>query len=135
LRPYYPLWSDARRETESHVMKWLGKHEIKWEVVFEIWAGHERPRIPLTTPIFEDKTPLEYLTDKTSRYRNASIIVYAHGKSLGQFSKDHKVNQISTEMIKEARENSIIQQQRSERKELLKDCSSLIEAVEKKIVL
>lgn len=131
LEPYRVLSSVARFETESHLMKGGG-----YEVHFEVWAGGNAIfQIPMIEPIFQDKSPLDFLREKMERYQNVSIIVYVKNKSEGHFSSEHRIHQISTDILLKVREDPRIQEQRREREYLMKECNSLIESIEKEIVL
>lgn len=136
LPRYVALLSDARRETESYIMKGLSKHEKEWEVTFGIWiAGKQSHIISLIEPIFKDRGPLDFLIERTGSYENASIIVYVRGKSEGVFSKEHRIHKISMEILEEVRKDPLVIKQRRERENLLNECNSLIESLGKEIVL
>jgi len=131
LDPYTVLSSMAHYETESHLMTGGGM-----EVMFEVHAGGDAIfQMPMIEPIFKDKTPLDFLAEKVERYQNASMIVYVKGKSEGLFSSEHRIHQISIDILTKVREDPSVQRQRKEREYLIKECTSLIESIEKEIVL
>lgn len=136
LTPYPDLLSRALNETNFHTSMELGKHEIKKDVRFSVFFGNsEIFTIPMTDIIFKDKTPLDYLTERTRPYKNASIIVYVDSNSEGKFSSEHRMQQISKDILVRVREDPSVKEQREEREYLLKECASLIEAIEKEVVL
>lgn len=135
LQPYAALLFGARRETEVYIARGLGGHEIDKEVVFQIWFAQPTLSIPIIDPIFNNKTPLDFLTEKTVGYSEFSIIVYVGGKSEGRFSSEHKIHQISKEILEEVGKDPKVREQRKERELLLKECNLLIESIRKEIVL
>ena len=136
LHPYAILLSDARRETETHVGRGLSNYEIKGQVTFVVFAGGgELFRIPMIEPIFADKSPLDFLEEKVGKYQADMLIVYVKNKSEGHFSSDHRIHQISMDILTKVREDPSVQRQRKEREYLIKECNSLIESLEKKFAL
>ena len=136
LTRYSFLLSQAHHETEFHISMGLSKHEIKAEVIFAIWSGGQEVfRFPLREPIFRDKTPLDFLNEKAKLYPNTSMIVYVGNKSEGKFSNEHRIHHISKEILTSVRKDATVQQFRRERKVLLKECTSLLEAIENEFVL
>jgi hypothetical protein len=137
--PHYTiLWSLARKKTDFHISIVQRKHKIERDIKFNLWVGEGAKEIFIVTmeePIFEDKTPLDYLTERARRYTNTSMMVHVGQKSEGAFSKEHRVHQISLEILAKVREDASVQEQREERKRLLEECSSLVELIEKEIVL
>lgn len=133
--PYTDLFIVARQQVDYHTKMELENYGIK-EVLFIILLGNrEILRTSITYPIFEDKTPLEYQTEKTKQYKNTSMTVWM-GKELEEpFSNEHKINRISKEVLMKVREDPSVQEQRKEREYLINECKSLIESIEKKIVL
>jgi len=132
---YATLVHEARSATEVYINRDLAKHEIGREVLFQIWAGGQVLSVPIMEPIFCDKTPFDFLTEKGREYGKFRIIVYVGNKSEGEFSNEHKINQISKSILEEVRKESLVQEQRREREHLLKECTSLIELVRQEIVL
>ena len=136
IYPYSTLLNTARGEAQIHVKRDLNKHEIEQEVSFDLRSGTQDIfRVAMIRPIFRDKTPFDFLTEKGRLYRDTHIIVYVGTKSEGLFSSEHRIHQISMDILKEVREDPLVQEQRREREHLLKECNSLIESIEKKIVL
>lgn len=134
LVPYADLCKHARRETETHILKEFGKHKITKGVRFEVWLGGNVILSPsIVDIIFSDKTPLEYIAEKVSSY--ARPIVYVNNKSEGILSSEHRIHQISMDILPKVREDLSVQEQRREREYLIKECNSLIESTEKQIVL
>lgn len=131
LEPYHVLLIVAQRETESHLMR--GKvHNVR----FDVWAGGDTIfQMPMIEPIFQDKTPLDFLAEKVGRYQDVSMIVYINNKSEGRFSSEHRIHQISMDILTKVREDPTVQRQRREREYLLDSCDMLIKSVEKKIIL
>ena len=135
--PYAILLRDARRETETHILRGLSDHEIKGKVRFDVFsAGDTLFSIPMIEPIFANKRPLDYIEEKVRRYQPVSmIIVYVKNKSEGRFSKDHRIHKISDDILNKVREDTTVRRQRKEREDLIKECNSLIESIGKEIVL
>lgn len=136
LPPYAALLKEARREVESLTGRCLSEHGISGNIRFEVWAGGETIKWgDLIDTILEDKTPLQFLVEEARHYKNFSMIVYVGNVSEGNFSEEHRMHRISLEILEEARKDPTVQEQRREREVLLKQCNSLIESTEKKIVL
>lgn len=136
LSPYSALLNEACRETETHIGRGLGKHKIEGVVRFVIWSGgREIFSFPIIEPVFEGKSPLDFLTERAEQYRNTSLIIYVGRDSEGRFSKEHRIHQISLDILKEVRKDPTVQEQRRERELLLKECNELIEAIKEEIVL
>jgi hypothetical protein len=136
LPPYSALLNEASSETEIYIGRGLKKHKIEGGVRFVIWSGsREIFSYPLTDPVFEDKSPLDFLTKRAEPYRNTFVIVYVGRDSEGRFSKEHRIHQISLDILKKTRKDPTVQKQRRERELLLKECNELIEAIKEKIVL
>ena len=135
LEPYSALVHAARRETETHILRGLRKLEIDRRVRFDIWVGGKRINVPIIDPIFRGKTPLDFLTEKVRGFRKFSLTVYVGNKTEGRFSSEHRIHQISKDILKEASENPTIQEQRRERVRLIQECNSLFGEIEKKVVL
>jgi hypothetical protein len=136
LPPYTALLKEARREVESLTGRCLAEHGISENIRFYIWAGGETVEWvdPIDT-ILKDKTPLQFLSEEARPYKNFSMIVYVGNASEGHFSEEHRIHPISLKILEEARKDPTVQEQRREREVLLKQCNSLIESTEKKIVL
>lgn len=136
LSPYSALLNEAHRETETHIGRGLTKHKIEGGVRFVVWSGGREIFIfPIIEPVFEGKSPLDFLTERAEPYRNTSLIVSVGGKSEGQLSKEHRVHQISVDILEEIKKDPTVQEQRRERELLLKECNELIEAIKEEIVL
>jgi len=136
LSPYAALLKEAHREAESHMGRCLTKHEISGQIRFDIWAGGEMMySIGILNCIFEDKTPLQFLTEEARPYKNFLMVVCVGNDSEGKFSEEHRIHRISLEILEEVRKDPTVQEQRREREVLLKQCNSLIESTEKEIVL
>jgi len=135
LPPYAALLKEARREVESRTGRCLAEHGTG-NIRFEIWAGGETVKwVDIIDTIFEDKTPLQFLSEEARPYKNFSVIIYVGNASEGHFSEEHRMHRISLEILEEVRKDPTVQEQRREREVLLKQCNSLIESIEKKIVL
>jgi len=133
---YMALWKEAYRETETYILRRLGKHEIKGEITFRISsAGRDEYIISLKEPIFRDMIPLDFLTEKARPYTNPHVIVYVREKSEGTFTNEHRIHQISLNILREVREDSLVQEYRREKEHLLKECQALRESIEKLLVL
>jgi hypothetical protein len=136
LPPYAALLKEARREVESRTGRCLAEHGISGNIRFEIWAGGETIKYTdVIATILKDKTPLQFLSEEARPYKNFSMIVYVGNASEGNFSEEHRMHRISLEILEEVRKDPIVQEQRREREVLLKQCNSLIESIEKEIVL
>ena len=136
LHSYNSLLSEARRETGTHIGRAISKHKLKGGISFDILsADQEMNNIGIGEPIFRDKTPLDYLTERAKTFRNPLMIVRVRGKSEGRFSSEHRIHKISLDILKEVREDPMVQEYRTERGDLLKECNSLLEAIEKEFVL
>lgn len=134
LVPCADLCIHAKRETETHILKEFGKHKITKGVRFEVWLGDHMILSPsITDIIFSDKTPLEYIAERVSSY--ATPIVHVNSKSEGKLSSEHRIQQISMDILLKVRENPTIQEYRREREDVIKECNSIIESTEKQIVL
>lgn len=136
LPTYNDLSNDALRQTEILIRRGLSNSGIEGEIGFAILRGmHGDIRFSLTESIFKDKSPLNHLTERAKELRDPLKVVYVGGKSEGRFSSEHRIHKISIDILKEVREDPLVQEHRRERKRLLKECDSLIESIEKMFVL
>lgn len=130
------MFLEARNKTDMRIMSELNEHAIiKQNVVFKIVSVGQEPSFSLREIIFMDKTPLDYLLERAKPYRNPMFVVHLQGESEERFSSEHRIHKISLDILKEVRENPLIQKYRRERESLIKECNSLLGEIEEKFVL
>lgn len=140
LLPYATLFNEARNKTLSLIKEGLIKSGIDQSVRFSILDSEKRSlgqSIEIIEPIFKDKTPWQFIAEQPVPYRNITIEIYIgyHPESVELFSKDHKIEQLSKEVLEKVRDDSLVEEYRQQRSLLMEKCVLLLGLIRTEITL
>jgi len=138
LLPYAKLFDEARSRTQFFIEQGLDKYQIDHLVRFSVLGSEKQGlyHVAIIEPIFRDKTPSQFLAEQPIPYGNTSTMVYTSYRPAGElFSNEHRIEQISKDVLEKVRKDPTIQEQRRERELLIKECTSLLGIIRKEITL